>query len=275
MSPVKLWHNAWDGIKLPVSNRLNKPRSVGQTMIMDKGLGLKDTIELMSVASPYIDFVKFGFGTSALYDEKLLMNKISILRSYDIHVYPGGTFLEIALHQNSLDYFLQRAKELGFSAIEVSDGTLPVSPDTRRNTIKAAKDMGFTVISEVGKKDMMVKLNKDQVIELIEADLEAGSQMVIIEARESGKGIGIYNDKGDIDKGFFEEIVSDLPNKASIMWEAPLKKQQEALILTFGPNVNLGNIAPAEVLALESLRTGLRGDTFKAVIENSRPGLPI
>lgn len=267
------WRNVWDGvITAPLSSRLQKPRQQGLTMIMDKGMGLRDTMEMLSVAGKYIDFVKFAFGTSALYNGKLLEKKIELIKSYDIKVYPGGTFLEIAILQKKMAEFLNRAKELGFSAIEVSDGTIPMSSDTRRQAISMAAEMGFQVISEVGKKDVQENLAADGIIAQLKFDLICGSSLVILEARESGLGIGIFNEKGDIRSDFFEYILSNIENPGNIMWEAPLKKQQQDLIIRFGPNVNLGNIPAAEALALESLRVGYRGDTLKTVIEKTMSG---
>lgn len=267
------WHNVWDGVIMaPLSSRLQKPRQQGLTMIMDKGMGLGDTMEMLSVAGKYIDFVKFAFGTSALYNGNLLEKKIELIKSYDIKVYPGGTFLEIAIMQKKMAEFLNRAKELGFSAIEVSDGTISMSSDTRCQAISMAAEMGFQVISEVGKKDVQENLAADSIIAQLKFDLLCGSSLVILEARESGLGIGIFNEKGDIKKDFFEYIVSNIENPGNIMWEAPLKKQQQDLIIRFGPNVNLGNIPAAEALALESLRVGYRGDTLKTLIGQSLSG---
>lgn len=272
MSPVNEWHDAWDEIELPVTTRTNKPRSRGLTMVIDKGLGLKSILDLLSVSGNYIDFIKIGFGTSKLYSEEQLSNKIRIIRSNNVHVYPGGTFLEIAIIQNKLNYYLTRAKELGFSAIEISDGSVLISKDTRRHAITLARNMGFYVISEVGKKDPSLQMTANDMVKLINYDHEAGSNLVIVEARESGKGIGIYNKHGEIDRNIFDELVSEINEETNIMWEAPLKSQQQELILTFGPNVNIGNIAPSEVLSLESLRTGLRGDTLKKIVENGLIG---
>lgn len=264
------WHSAWDGIITePLCSRFQKPRENGFTMVMDKGMGLGDTSELLSITGRYIDFIKLAFGTSALYNEDILKRKIELIKSYDIQVYPGGTFLEIAIIQNKMADFFNRAWELGFTAIEVSDGTIPMSSDIRSRAITMANEMGFRVISEVGKKDIQENLSADGVIDQVNFDLTYGAALVILEARESGLGIGIFNDKGDIKRDFFEYILSNVPDLGRIMWEAPLKKQQQELILRFGPNVNLGNIPPTEALALESLRVGYRGDTLKTVVGKS------
>jgi len=265
--------NVWfDIIDMPLGTRLQKPRRHGLTMVMDKGLGLMETVELLSIGSSYFDFVKLAFGTSALYNRDLLIKKISLIKAQGIHVYPGGTFFEVAAMQNKTDVFLQRAQELGFSAIEISDGTISIPPETRRQAISKAADMGLIVLSEVGKKDPSENLSPDDVANQIKLDLAAGVQKVILEARESGKGIGIYNDKGEIKKDLFAKLIAKIPDLDSVIWEAPLKQQQQELILAFGPNVNLGNIPPGEILALESLRVGLRGDTLKTVFEQNLLG---
>ncbi len=262
------WQNVWDGvIDTPVSTRLQKPRNCGWTMVMDKGMGLGETSELLSVAGRYIDYVKLAFGTSALYNGYILREKIALIRSLDIDVYPGGTFFEIAIMQDKMDHFLELAQELNFSAIEVSDGTITMSSDTRLQAIKSAAKAGFRVLSEVGKKDPLEYLTPDTIAAQINFDLAAGASKVILEARESGLGIGIFGDKGEIREECVEHILAKIPDFNCILWEAPLKKQQQELILRFGPNVNLGNIPPAEALALESLRVGLRSDTFKPLIE--------
>ncbi len=267
------WQNAWDSvISMPLSTRIQKPRNYGLTMVMDKGLGLNETSELLSVAGNYIDYVKLAFGTPALYNGELLRKKISLVRTHGIHIYPGGTFLEIAVMQNKTDDFLKRAWELGFRTIEVSDGTIPISAETRRKTIKTAIETGFEVISEVGKKDPSQNIPVDKIVDQINLDLEAGAYKVILEARESGKGIGIFNNQGEIRRSYFAELLAKMPECKHIIWEAPLKNQQLDLILTFDPNVNLGNIPPGEVLALESLRLGLRGDTLKTAVKQTSIG---
>lgn len=265
------WRSVWDGVvEIPVSGRFRKPRNRGLTMVMDKGMGLYETSELLSMAGGYIDYIKLAFGTPALYNGEILQKKIDLIRSNKIHVYPGGTFFEIAVLQNRMEAFLEKLAELGFTAVEVSDGTVPISPDMRHRAIEMAAGAGFQVLSEVGKKDPSDNLTVDQIVLQLESDIESGVHKVIMEARESGLGIGIFNDRGEIKKEQFAELLAKIPDVGVIIWEAPLKKQQQELILTFGPNVNLGNVPPAEVLALESLRVGLRGDTLKPMI---RPGL--
>lgn len=266
----------WEGlISFPFSSRLSKPRENGVTMVMDKGLGLHETSELLNTAGNYLDFIKLAFGTTALYSKELLNAKIDLIKSRGVDVYPGGTFLEIAILQGKTEEYLVKVQELGFTAIEVSDGTIRLSPETRENVIMAAARMGFIVLSEVGKKNPKENLSPTAMVETVRSDLDAGSHYVIIEARESGKGIGIFNDRGDIKTEYFAELQASMPAISKLIWEAPLKNQQQELILNFGPNVNLGNISPGEVLSLESLRVGLRGDTLRAAMEQSRMGVTV
>ncbi len=259
--------NPWEGtITLPDSARLSKPRVKGITMVMDKGLGLSETAELLSVTGEYIDYIKLAFGTSALYPGELLHEKISLIRSVGIHVYPGGTFLEIASAQNKIPEYLAKCHELGFSAVEISDGTISLSPAERADIIMKSKRTGLQVLTEVGKKSAVESLGVEETISQVKRDLQAGADHVILEARESGKGIGIFNDNGDIRNDFFMNLIHNIKDTSHIIWEAPLKKQQYELIRVFGANVNLGNIPPGEVLALEALRVGLRSDTLRDIL---------
>lgn len=256
---------AWDGICAhPIGGRLDKPRHAGVTMVIDKGLGLESTRELLVLAGDYIDFIKLGFGTSAFYDAELLRAKIRLIRGHGVHVYPGGTFLEVAELQSATDAFLERAEALGFDYVEVSDGTLAIAPERRRRIIEAAIERGLGVVTEVGKKHPADRQPLEVQRRQIREDLEAGARFVIVEARESGVGVGIYGAGGEIDADALAALKTAAPPDR-LVWEAPLKSQQEALIERFGPNVNLGNIHPQEVLALEALRVGLRGDTLRRV----------
>lgn len=260
--------NTWGSfLEFPLPGRLSKPRRTGITMVMDKGLGLEATRDLFETAGSYIDYLKLGFGTSAFYSEELLRKKITLARSYAVNIYPGGTFLEVAILQKKVNYYLSRAKQLGFKTLEVSDGTIELPFKARREIIKQARLSGFEVITEVGKKDPRDRVSSDFITTLIQEDLDCGASKVIVEARESGIGIGCFNNSGHL----LEEEFSSIYNKClvpdKIIWEAPLKNQQTELILRLGSNVNLGNVAVTEVLALEALRVGLRGDTLRASLE--------
>ncbi|MGD9346822.1 MAG: phosphosulfolactate synthase [Candidatus Aminicenantes bacterium] len=257
-------NNAWEGtVEIPVADRSTKPRSVGLTMVIDKGMGIHRLEDLIRSASEYIDIIKLTFGTSAFYDKDFLKEKNKTITSAGIDVMPGGTFLEIAIWQKELKKYLDRANELGFSAIEISDGTIDMDLETRKNAISAARDRGFNVITEVGKKDPKDAIPLSQVLKLIEEDLSNGAFKVIIEAREAGKGVGIFDADGKIKQDEVEGIIAGVKDMDALMWEAPIKNQQQALIIRCGTNVNLGNIPPDEILALEALRQGVRGDTLK------------
>lgn len=262
---------AWaDCIEIPVKDRLEKPRENGLTMILDKGLGIRATRDLVETAADAVDVVKFSFGTSAFYSEDLCREKTDILKDAGVNVMPGGTFFEVALWKNKADAYLERAAKLGFDAVEISDGTIEIDPKTRGKAIRKAVDAGFLVYTEVGKKDPAEEISDDILQKIIQADLESGAYKVIVEAREGGKGVGIFDGEGNIKEGDVEKILSEVKNPEDLLWEAPLKNQQKYLILKLGVNVNLGNIPPDDILALEALRRGLRGDTLKKAYREKR-----
>jgi phosphosulfolactate synthase len=258
---------AWDSVfQMPQPGRSMKPRTNGFTMVLDKGLGPRATEDLMATAADYIDSLKLTFGTSAFYDEHLLREKVDIVIGAGVDIYPGGTFLEVAVWQDRYAEYLRRAKELGFTAIEVSDGTLEMSAEVRTDCIKRALDAGFKVVTEVGKKSPDEKVAVAEMHRQIGCDLEMGAMLVIVEAREGGKGIGVFDKSGAVDEGEVDVIVAGVDDLDKLMWEAPLKNQQQYMILRFGNNVNLGNIPTTDVLAMEALRQGLRGDTLKRAV---------
>ena len=237
--------------------RTSKPRTHGLTMVMDKGMGLNGVRDFLSVAAPYVDIVKLGFGTSFVTNN--LHEKIAIYREYDIPVYLGGTLFEAFLIRNQFDDYLAAIKEFGLDHVEVSDGSIIIPHIEKCGYIeKLAKHV--TVLSEVGSKDATHIMPPYKWIELMKAELEAGSSYVIAEAREAGN-VGIYRGSGEVREGLVQEILTQIPYE-KIIWEAPQKAQQVYFLELLGANVNLGNIAPAEVLPLESTRIGLRGDTF-------------
>jgi len=247
------------------SDRIPKPRTNGITMMLDKGMGLNAVIDLMEVSGEYIDLMKFGWCTSALHDRDLIKKKTEIYLSYDVNPYPGGTLFEIAYLKNKVDEFFIEADKLGFKAIEISDGSVTIPLNDRVEAINKAKENGFIVITEVGKKDPSAdhKIDISRRINFINFDLNNGADKVLIEAREGGKDIGIYDKSGAVKESEVEALAKIDGEK--IIWEAPLKNQQVYLILKFGPNVNLGNISPEEATSLETMRRGLRGDTLGKV----------
>jgi len=256
-------------IDFPIKGREVKPRKQGLTMIIDKGLGLGETKDLLEVAGEYIDLIKLGFGTSVLYPHALLEKKISLIKSYGVDVYPGGTLLEIAILQNNLRKHLEMTVSLGYTAIEISDGTINVAPEVRAGAISMAVEMDLKVLTEVGKKYPQDKGQVEHYIKQIRNDLRHGAFKIIIEGRESGKNAGFYDKNGRFVDSEVEQMLAAVDDPRALIWEAPLKQQQQDLIMRFGPNVNLGNIPAAEALALEALRTGLRGDTLRYAYRNS------
>ncbi len=255
---------AFDGVfEMPVAGRTAKPRQEGITMIIDKGLGLGATQDLLDSAADVIDFIKLTFGTSAFLDIDYLAEKVEMVKDYDVYICPGGTFLEVSVWQGAYKKYLKRCKELGFNALEVSDGTIEIDMKTRGDCIKRAVDVGFMVVSEVGKKDPNEKVATAKMHEEIAADLKNGAFKVIVEAREAGKGVGIYDKEGKPKSDEIDALIKGVDDIAKLEWEAPIKDQQQFLILRFGPNVSLGNVPPEDILALEALRNGLRGDTLK------------
>jgi len=255
--------NTWEGIIcFPAKDRIQKPREIGITMVIDKGMGLAETAELLGICSPYIDFIKFGFGTSALYPPEILEEKVRLIKSFGVDVYPGGTFLEAAILQGKMEQYLNRVKNIGFTAVEVSDGTIRMSKETRQRAISFAAGLDFKVLTEVGKKDSSERLPPGRLADQIKKDLENGALFVIVEGRDSGINAGLYDREGQFRQDELEELLSLLGDQKRIIWEAPLRNQHQELIKRFGPNVSLGNIPPQEVFSLEALRVGLRSDTL-------------
>ena len=240
-----------------IPHRTARPRSYGLTMVMDKGMGLDGTRDFLSVAAPYVDIVKLGFGTSFVTNH--LREKIDIYREHDIPVYFGGTLFEAFLVRDQFDDYVDVIREYGLNHVEVSDGSITIPHIEKLGYIeKLAKHV--TVLSEVGSKDATHIMPPYKWIELMKAELEAGSTYVIAEAREAGN-VGIYRGSGEVREGLVQEILTVIPYE-QIIWEAPQKAQQVYFLELLGANVNLGNLAPAEVIPLESTRVGLRGDTF-------------
>lgn len=255
---------AWqDVIGDPLADRSVKPRSDGRTMVIDKGMGMGPTADLLAIASEYIDYWKLPFGTSALYPPEVLREKIQLIRRHGVHVYPGGTFLEIAILQDRLGAFVERVAQLGFDAAEVSDGTVTVPAPKRREAIHVARAAGLLVLTEVGRKDPDERLGALQIHRTIVDDLAAGAEQIIVEGRESGRGVGIYDAQGEIAEEELLKVMRAAGDIHRLIWEAPLKSQQQELIHRFGTNVSLGNVPPEEILALECLRRGLRADTLR------------
>lgn len=242
-------------------SRITKPRSFGVTMVMDKGLGISAFEDLLAIAAPYIDFIKLGFGTLALTPESIAKEKINISSKYGIHLYPGGTFFEVAYTKNKVEEYLKWLKDIGFSWVEISSGVIEFQSNERFSMIKTAKDSGFQIITEIGKKQAGSITPIHELVNQFAQDILAGASYVIIEGRETGENIGIFNKMGEVDALYVQEVNESIDCQKCI-WETPKKAQQVDLMKLIGQNVNLGNIAPADILSVESLRQGLRADTF-------------
>ncbi|MDQ6661272.1 MAG: phosphosulfolactate synthase [Chloroflexota bacterium] len=261
--PERAWAHVVEGL---LTGRAQPPRKNGLTMVIDKGHGPAATADLLEMCGDIIDHWKCTFGTSAFVRADVLRRKLLLLASYGVVTYPGGTLLEVAVVRGSCQTFMQHAHKLGFNAVEISDGTIPLPLYRRRNIIRCAIDHGLTPITEVGKKDPMQQPTAIELAEQALQDFEWGAEWVTVESRESGTGIGIYDDNGTVRGDAVVEISERLgPLVERLIWEAPLKNQQTYLIQHFGPNVNLGNIPTSELLALESLRAGLRFETFSQI----------
>ena len=244
--------------RLPhIPERTGKPRETGLTMMMDMGLSVREAEDFVFSSAEYTDLVKFGFGTALI--TKGLEEKIRIYREAGLRPYFGGTLFEIYIIRGMFDDFRKFLDSCKMDMAEISDGSMTIPHDEKLDYIrKLAKDV--TVISEVGSKVAGVEIPDEQWIEMMQNELAAGSFKVIAEARESGT-IGIYNKDGSANTDLIDGIIRHV-KMDNVLWEAPNKSQQAWFIQLLGANVNLGNIAPGEVVALESLRLGLRGDTF-------------
>jgi phosphosulfolactate synthase len=234
-----------------------KPRNSGITMVMDKGLSIRESEDFMSVGSDYTDFVKLGFGTSLITPG--FEKKITIYKKSGAIPYFGGTLFEAFIVRNMFREFIEFLDKHEIELVEVSDGSYDIEHDRKLEYISRLAERG-TVISEVGSKKKEVVYSPDEWVAMMKAELKAGSVKVIAEARESGT-TGIYNEDGSINNKIIGAIAEHVKLE-NVIWEAPLKSQQAWFIKHFGANVNLGNIAPNEIIPLESLRLGLRGDTF-------------
>ena len=241
-----------------IPSRASKPREEGLTMVMDKGLSLNEAENMVALKSELTDIVKLGFGTSLL--TRFIDKKINLYQKSGMMVYTGGTLFEAFVIRNQFDDFCKLMDKLKLEMVEVSDGSISINHDVKCEYIqKLSKN--FKVISEIGSKDESIILDDSQWISFMKKEIDAGSWKVIAEAREGGN-VGMFDPNGNIKKDLIDKITSDIPVD-KILWEAPQKKQQVWFINSFGANVNLGNISPNDIISLECLRLGLRGDTFE------------
>ena len=240
-----------------VPERPSKPRQNGLTMVMDKGLSLRQVEDFIEVAGVHTDIVKLGWATSHVTPN--LKEKLALYKSAGIPTYFGGTLFEAFIIRDQFADYQRVLDQYGMEFAEVSDGSIEIEHDIKCRYISELAQQ-VTVISEVGSKDAAKIFAPYKWIKLMQSEIQAGSWKVIAEAREGGN-VGIYRGSGEVREGLVDEILTQIPNE-TIIWEAPQKEQQVWFIKLIGTNVNLGNIAPAEVIPLETIRLGLRGDTF-------------
>ncbi len=245
----------FDFLTLP--QRTSKPRESGLTHVLDKGYSLDQVRQFLEVSQDYVDIVKLGWGTAAVTPN--VKEKIDLYHSFGIPVCFGGTFFEVCLRQNKLEEYVQLVRDCGMTCVEVSDGTIDMVEEDKLAILRRfAKE--FKVLSEVGSKDASVVIAPFKWVDSIKRELEAGAWKVITEGRESGT-VGIYQPGGEVKEGLLDEIRSAI-DPEQLLFEAPIKSQQAWFVTELGANVNLGNIPPEEVISVETLRVGVRGDTL-------------
>jgi len=242
---------------LTLPERTTKPRESSLTHVLDKGLSLEQVRQFLEVSGTYVDIVKLGWGTAVVTPN--VKDKIALYQSFGIPVCFGGTFFEVCLRQGKFDEFLALVDECGMECVEISDGTVAMDEEDKLAILRKLSKR-YKVLSEVGSKDDAVVITPSTWIDSIKRELEAGAWKVITEGRESGT-VGIYRPTGDVKDGLLEEIRTTF-DISQLLFEAPLKKQQAWFITQFGANVNLGNIPPEEVISVETMRVGMRGDTL-------------
>ena len=240
-----------------IPDRTEKPRESGYTMVMDKGLSLREAEDMIDSSGDFIDIVKLGWATS--YVTSQLDQKIKLYQNAGIPCYLGGTLFEAFVIRDQFDDFMRVVDKYNLEHVEVSDGSITMDHDDKCDYIQRISK-NYTVLSEVGSKDAAKIIPPYKWIDQMRTELEAGAWKVIGEARESGN-VGLFRDSGEVRQGLVEEILTQIP-KDKILWEAPQKSQQVWFIKLCGTNVNLGNIATNEIIPLETIRLGLRGDTF-------------
>ncbi|MGB3181487.1 MAG: phosphosulfolactate synthase [Cyclobacteriaceae bacterium] len=250
-----------------VPERTAKPRQYGFTMAMDKGLSLREVEDFISVSDNYVDIVKLGWATS--YVTPNLKEKIGLYKAAGIPTYLGGTLFEAFAIRGQFDDYRRVLDKYDLSFAEVSDGSVEMEHDIKCEYIRKLSEQ-VTVLSEVGSKDAEKIIPPYKWIALMQAELDAGAWKVIGEAREGGN-VGLFRSSGEVRSGLVEEILTKIPFE-KIIWEAPQKAQQVWFIKLLGTNVNLGNIAPNEVIPLETIRLGLRGDTFNHFLDIDKKG---
>lgn len=245
--------------------RTDKPRNHGLTMVMDKGLSTRQADDFLEVGAQFTDFIKLGWSTAVI--TPTLDQKLAIYRDAHINYYFGGTLFEAFIVRNQFDDFRRLIDRYQLQYVEVSDGSMEMESEEKCNYI-ATLSQQVRVISEVGSKNLTKTFSPNKWAQCIQNELEAGSWKVITESRESGN-VGIFRETGEVRQGLVKHLIDHI-DQQQIIWEAPVKSQQVWFIKMLGSNVNLGNIAPSEVIPLETTRLGLRGDTFHEFTKKSR-----
>jgi phosphosulfolactate synthase len=238
-------------------DRSTKPRNEGVTMVMDKGISLRQAEDFVNNSSDFVDYVKLGFGTSMI--SRNVKEKVKLYRDAGLKVFVGGTLFEAFVVRDQFEDYLKYISDLGCDSAEVSDGSITIDHDKKMDYINRLSK-NYTVLSEVGSKEEGIIIHPARWINMMKSELEAGATKVIAEARESGT-VGIFHKDGSAHTMLINRIVHKVKLE-NIIWETPQKSQQIYFLKMFGSNVNLGNIGVEEVIPLETLRLGLRGDTF-------------
>jgi phosphosulfolactate synthase len=246
-----------------IPDRTSKPRQTGLTMVMDKGLSIRQVENMLEVSAPYIDIVKLGWATSMVTPN--LDEKLAVYKNAGIPIYFGGTLFEAFVVRNQFDDYRKLLDKYDLQYAEVSDGSIEMRPDVKCNYI-ATLAKQVTVLSEVGSKDEEKIIPPYKWINLMNSELQAGAWKVIGEAREAGN-VGLFRSSGEVRQGLVEEILTQVPSDR-ILWEAPQKAQQVWFVKLLGANVNLGNIAHDDIIPLETIRLGLRSDTFSVYLNS-------
>jgi phosphosulfolactate synthase len=252
LPPVR--HPRPDFLDLP--ERTDKPRRAGITHVLDRGMSPLELESLLQTAGEHIDLIKLGWGTA--YVTRGVADKVAICREAGVRICPGGTLLEIAVEQGRLEEYLEWLRSLGIDNIEVSNGSLPMAAADKRTLIQRLAGE-FTVIAEVGSKGAQAAVSEEWCSEMLD-DLAAGAAWVIAEGRESGTA-GLFEKSGAVRAELVDGILHAI-GLQTVIFEAPQRAQQTWLLQHVSPNVNLGNIAPEDVIPLETLRRGLRYETL-------------
>lgn len=241
-------------------------------MVIDTGIPMTMMRDLLELAADHIDFWKLGFASAAVYPPQRVMDKVTLCQEYGVYAYPGGTSLEIAIAQGYWREYVQALWDAGVKVLEVSDGTIDLPLRLRREIIRTARKMGFTVLSEIGKKLPGAFLPVAEQAQLIHGDLNSGAHYIIVEGREAGRSVGVYDEDGNVIEDSVNALLDTLgPVSTRLIWEAPLAHQQAFYLKKLGNKVNLGNIKPLDVVTLESLRRGFRSDTLRGVLGLADP----